>query len=161
PTHYLLLVGTTSPLQLNLDQIRQRISTPAVMKDLASIGLNDEVKLLSCLFKDRDQLLAFTQGVDVNSDQKPLLEFSVPRASHAFSLSTNLELFTREFIALAGIPDDVIRARTLIVSGHIEYNKPGSHYEAAAQLYRKAQALTPNDSSLGLLIDGTTRTAVA
>ncbi len=161
PTHYLLLVGTESPLHFDVDEIRRRLEVPAVKRDLASIGLDDAVKLLSCLFKDRDRLNAFTEGAEINSDEKPVLEFSVPKAAHAFSLSTNLEQFAQDVVIPPDVPDDVLRARPLIVAGHIEYNKPGSHYQAAARFYGKAQEINPADSSLAMLMQATARTATA
>jgi spermidine synthase len=161
PTHYLLVVGTTGALRVATDEIAERLAVPSVRRDLAEIGLADAVKIVSAYFKDRELLLAFTDGAPINSDDKPVLEFSVPRSSHAYTLTTNLEQFTRAFVPLADVPASVLRARERIVAGHAEYNRPGSHYQAALRSYRSAQQLNPDDDWLPKLMAATEATAVA
>jgi spermidine synthase len=161
PTHYLLVVGAAEGLNFSNDKIRERLAVPSVRRDLAEIGLDDAIKIVSGLFKDRELLLAFTEGAPINSDDKPVLEFSVPRSPHAYTLTTNLEQFTRDVVALPEVPKAVLRARERIVAGHAEYNKPGSHYQAALRSYGSARQLNPEDAWLPKLMSATQATAVA
>jgi len=158
PTHYLLVVGTRAPQKIDVNQVRERMAIPAVKRDLAEIGIDGPAKLLSSFLKDHAQLLEFSEGAPINTDDRPVLEFSVPKAPHAFSLSKNLEEFVRDKAELKDLPEAVLRAREVILEGHILYNKPGSHYSAAAERYRRAQVLNPNDGTLAALILSTEQT---
>jgi spermidine synthase len=165
PTHYVLLVGSGSELRFDLKEVRARMNMPAVRQDLAEINLDDPLKLLACYFKNRVQLLTFSNDAIVNRDNAPILEFSVPRSPHAFSLSDNLEEFSREVddpAHLVSQPVDVaavLRARTLIVQGHIVFNETTDKYKQAMDLYQRAQALNPSDASLEILIRNVQQTA--
>jgi tetratricopeptide (TPR) repeat protein/spermidine synthase len=164
PTHYLLVVGSASELKVNLDQIRERLAIPTVRDDLAGIGLDDPVRLVASYMKDHGGLAEFAKDAQINSDDRPVLEFSVPRGPHGSSLSNNLEQFTRDtadLTKLTALPevDAVMRARALILQGHVLYNKPGFHYRTALELYRQAESQTPGDRWLQNLMLATEQTA--
>jgi spermidine synthase len=165
PTHYLLMVGSEAEIPFDLNQVRERMQLTAVHRDLAAINLDDPVKLLTCYFKNRAQLLAFSEGGRLNTDNLPYLEFSVPRSPKALSLSDNLEKFSRELADVSELVsspaevDTLLRARPLILQGHIIYNENSDRYGSAAELYQRAQRLNPSDLSLDTLIRNVKQTA--
>jgi len=164
PTHYILLAGSTSDWRIDVQRLRERMNIPAVAEDLSKISLNDPAHFLASLFKDGDKLVTFTGSGNINSDVHPFLEFSVPKSANVFSLSTNLERFSRDTMAADAITSEVdltgtLRSRDLIVQGHIAYNMGNDQYRTAIDYYRRAGAVARRDPIVHVLIQSVEETA--
>jgi spermidine synthase len=90
----LLLIGSTSPILLDLDRARRRISDPVIKADLAAAGIDDAIDLMTDQVMDRDDLAAFAGAGPRNTDDRPLIEFSAPRGLF-LSTNANAEMYNR------------------------------------------------------------------
>ncbi|MBI4472739.1 MAG: fused MFS/spermidine synthase [Acidobacteria bacterium] len=161
PTHYLLLVGSSEPLRFDLDLVKTRIAVPSVMQDLAEIGLTDPLKILGGYLRSHRQMLEFAEGGAINSDERPVLEFSVPKSGSQFTVADNLEAFARETSDPSELLDSplnletLLRARSLIIQGHVVYNRWNNQYRSAVELYEQALKINPADRTIETLIRAT------
>jgi spermidine synthase len=75
----LLLIGSASPIVLDVERARRRFADNAIKDDLAAAGVDDALDLLLDQVMDRDDLVAFAGEGPRNTDDRPVLEFSAPR----------------------------------------------------------------------------------
>ena len=75
PTHYILLLGLTSRLQINYGLMRKKLEEATVAADLKLLELDDADKLLSCFVTDSGALAGPLEGDKVNTEDHPHLEF--------------------------------------------------------------------------------------
>jgi spermidine synthase len=74
----LLLIGSNAPIEVDLDQLGERLQQPRVSRQLARAGLDDPLAILTELAMDREGMVDFSQGATVNTDDNLYLEFSSP-----------------------------------------------------------------------------------
>jgi spermidine synthase len=74
----LLLIGSDSPIRVDLDQLAARIARPRAARQLARAGLDDPLSLLAEFNMDRDAMQRFSRGAIVNTDDNLYLEYSSP-----------------------------------------------------------------------------------
>lgn len=155
-THYLLLVGSKAPLQIDWEVFKRRIAEPSVAADLAEVGLENPYKLLSCFVMDSASLKPFVLGYPLNSIYRPYVEFGAPRSSLPGALD-NLESLLlaagRSVPDVAGMSAEeeatlerYREASRHALRGHLHATR--SEHGAARYEYEKALALTPGDPSL-------------
>jgi spermidine synthase len=174
PTHYVLLIGSEKPHALNWDTLVQRIDIPAVRADLASIQLDNPFRLAATFLLDDAAYRRFVAGAEINSDERPLLEFRAPRVSGLFTGAENL----RQLVMASGaaLPpmqvtygeaqrrtvvarlEPYVRAARLVNEGHVSYQTGQRDFNAAIEQYRAAAAVNPADHYLPQLIASTERT---
>ncbi len=111
-----LLVGTGSPLILDLALLERRIAASTeVQADMAGLRLTSPLDLLSLFQLDEVGLARFVEGASENTDDRPLLEFSAPLALYADTTDLNASLLrearTAEFPAVAHLPAGSLAAR--------------------------------------------------
>ena len=75
----LILLGSRSPIVLDVDRVRERFATDARLANLADTGVRDATDLLLNQVMDKEDLLAFAGGGRRNTDDDPAIEFSAPR----------------------------------------------------------------------------------
>jgi spermidine synthase len=71
-----LILGGLQPLRIDLKHVKEAFGRPGVAADLAEIAIHDAYDLLDCLVCDEDAVRKIAAGAPVNSDDRPLLEFS-------------------------------------------------------------------------------------
>ncbi|MBM3334191.1 fused MFS/spermidine synthase, partial [Candidatus Sumerlaeota bacterium] len=164
-THYALLIGALKPLQINYRRIGEKLKEKSVNDDLAELCLNDADKLLSCYVTDGRVLEKELEGALVNSENRPYLEFLVPRYGYSEEpLYSNLDWL----FAMAGSiepylepgsysPDDLARIRKYrsavrwIVEGHKAYRRVKP--DQAVRSYLRALETCPEDRATSRLLD--------
>lgn len=78
--HALLLAPVDDvPLRIDYQAFAARIARPEIAADLADLGLDDPVAMLTTLAMDEETLREFTRGGELNTDEHPLLEYRVPK----------------------------------------------------------------------------------
>jgi Flp pilus assembly protein TadD len=92
-----LLVGSVTPLSLDLAELGERMAAPPVAADLARIGIRDATQLLGWLLLDTGDVRRFVRGAEINTDDNARLEFAAPRALYEDSVADNLQLLTDAF----------------------------------------------------------------
>lgn len=79
PTHYVLLIGTKKPLQVDPELMKRRLTNPAVARDLGEIQLASAEKVLSCFILGRGMMDNYLGQGPLNTEDFPYLEFESPR----------------------------------------------------------------------------------
>ncbi len=165
PTHYILLIGWRDRMEINLARVSERLSDPAVKRDLAELSLDDPIKILSTWITGGPPLAAYLVGDTYNTENFPYLEFGSPRYGYADrpildNLASLLAIHnsSREFLAAGTATQEQLarldryeRALPNIIQGHAEYRS--LQIEAATRSYMEALSMTPGDRSLQRLLD--------
>ncbi len=77
---YTLLVGSEDPFRVDVDRLARDFGDPPVAEDLRLIGIETPFDLLNCFVLAEEPLANFCGRVGpLNTDQHPIIEFSVPR----------------------------------------------------------------------------------
>ncbi|MBK8576105.1 MAG: tetratricopeptide repeat protein [Elusimicrobia bacterium] len=77
---YTLLVGSDEPFLIDVERLVGDYSEPSVAEDLRLIGIETPFDLLNCFIMAEGPLSAFCRPEGMlNTDQHPIIEFSVPR----------------------------------------------------------------------------------
>jgi len=93
----LLLIGAKDrAFDLDLARIERNFHRPDVQEDLRRLGISDLYAVLSLYVLHDDDLERFAYGAPLHTDDRPILEFSAPRAMHAQTSPSNLRAL-REF----------------------------------------------------------------
>ncbi len=95
PTHYVLLLGTDRPLQIDLAKYLRRFSDERIEQDLAEVGLNDPWKFLGSYLVSGEPLHKYVEEGRINTNENAYLEYSVPRTGSDIYNASNLEGLVR------------------------------------------------------------------
>ncbi len=163
PTHYILLIGTKEPLKVDVEQMRKRITQPAVARDLAEIQLEQPEKILSCFITGRSALNDYLKGEILNTEDFPYLEFESPRYGYSDTpLLDNLDNLVKvqenpaRLLAPGTTPEFLeslekyYQAVQTIIEGHKLYRR--LNIIGAYEKYAKALAMNPVDTSVQELL---------
>jgi spermidine synthase len=60
----------------------QRVREPGLREHLDSVQLRDGLHLFGCYLADAETLRRFSEGVELNRDNRPVVAFLAPRQSH-------------------------------------------------------------------------------
>ena len=77
---HIILIGSPSEIRLDYRKLQQKLSKPLIKKDLEPLNLATPRALLRHFVMDREDLLRYTEGVPLNTDDRPRLELSAPKA---------------------------------------------------------------------------------
>lgn len=159
PTHYVLLLGTTERLSIDLTRYLERFQVPQVLRDLREVGLDDPWKFLDSYIASGPSVREWAAGGRLNTNENAYLEFSVPRTGSDEFNSANLDalLDLRQPVStlLTNIPpgfDPGLMERT--------YHAGNCLLQSVSALWRlkfaeslsqidKSRAINPSDPSLG------------
>jgi spermidine synthase/Tfp pilus assembly protein PilF len=134
----IVLMGSDQPWQIDFQNLQARISRPEVKRDFAAINMNSAYDFLDCLLLDADGIKQISGDAPINTDERPLLEFSthdirsrdlcsyqnlgriLVRKANAADFLTNLP---REEIAREEVQNNLVRhaeAQRLFLQGMLE-----------------------------------------
>jgi spermidine synthase len=74
--HEMLLIGSLSPIELDLNQITARFSQPPVEQTLREVGIDSPAALLATFVTDRTGLLRFAANAPAVTDNHPRIEYA-------------------------------------------------------------------------------------
>ncbi len=74
PTHFIILVGTPEPTQVNLKELRERMAR--VEGDLQSLSVDNVYELASMLLLGESDIDSLVDGAPIHTDNRPILEYS-------------------------------------------------------------------------------------
>jgi spermidine synthase len=74
----LLLIGSSAPIEVDLDELGARLRQPRVSRQLARAGLDEPLAILTEMAMDRAAMEDFAEGAIINTDDNLYLEFSSP-----------------------------------------------------------------------------------
>ncbi len=162
PAHYVLLIGADRDIPIDIQSLREQLAEKTVAEDLAEIGLADPWKIVSGFLFGAEGAARFAGGAPVNTDARPILEFSVPRGGFSgFVISRNLLSLLRERhvppVRAASNADLLVldrywRAADRLIRGHALFQRGNHDYRSTVAQYRAAQAINPADDQTPRLI---------
>jgi spermidine synthase len=147
-----LLIGSATPLSLDLASIEQRMAVPAVATDLARVGIRDSAELLGWLALDTSDVPRFARGAEINTDDNARLEFAAPRALYEDSVPENLQRLTDAFGATGDVLPRLAAAAppgfpTLLAERYLARGEPRQ-----AQLFAEAVLKGRADPDLQVVV---------
>ena len=74
----LVMLGSESPLPLDLPALEQRMSPPRVAEDLSRVDVHNPAELLSFFKIGENEIRALAAGSELNTDDNAKIEFSAP-----------------------------------------------------------------------------------
>jgi spermidine synthase len=166
PTHYLLLLGSKTPLRIDLDRLLERIGRPEIQRDLAEISLHQPEKVLSCYLTSAPMVEAQFKALNpvLNTENTPHLEFESPKfglgdepmltnleilRDHADSVTTYIEDADDHPDFMTSL-DRFLAARDAIFDGHAHLRR--LEMQQAAASYIEAHTTCPEDESVDFLL---------
>lgn len=106
----LVLIGSEAPLSIAEEDLARLFQlSPAIQRELAAIGIDEAVDLLTRYQADRERILAYAGDVEPNTDDNMRIEYSAPLHLHTDTADAN-------FLALLG-PKDMRRPPLEAVQG--------------------------------------------
>lgn len=171
PTDFVILVGTSDRLALDLDDIAQRVARSLIHRDLATIGLDNPYKLAACLLLAEDDVARYTGPQPLHSDDWPVLDYLTHATPYHNTLVLNLEQLTarrsavRPYIvswpggdvtAGAARLQTWIEASQRLMVGHMALRRPGgdmARFAEARAAYEAAHQLVPDDARTRALLE--------
>ena len=75
-TNFGILVGTSHPLRIDLDQVRERMLMPGIREDLEEIGVNHPYQFVHFMHLDNAALRRYVGNAALHTDDRPVLEFT-------------------------------------------------------------------------------------
>lgn len=136
----MVMVGSNEPIVMTEDLAARLVhKTVGLEGEFANIGVIDGYDLLADYLFDRDQALAMTDGIPLNTDDNLLVEYSAPKNLHRTTSSENMLMLLPEarvpaesvqtvdgLVRLAdayAVKEDLIRA--LVTLKEAESREPG------------------------------------
>lgn len=160
----LAMIGTREPLHADLKRIQRDMKSPGLREILAEIGLDNPFSLLAHFLMNQKAWDAFAAGAQIITDDRPSIEYSIPRSLHYLRYKEEIPVTLRHVIAgrsflvppekkpaslfgraLAG----VVRAQSHLFEGYAAFLE--GHLAAAGEEYGKALSLNPHDMDARLL----------
>jgi spermidine synthase len=91
----ILLMGSTGPVPIHYNLMAERFDDPAVGEMMEGIGMGFLEKFIGGFTMDPDSLKEFTSGASLNTDNRPLIEFSAPRSLYKSTAAENYNELVR------------------------------------------------------------------
>jgi spermidine synthase len=91
----LLLVGFRDPRPPDWSEIEKRLQRPALAEDLRYLGIQSPRSLLAYFQLTAEELRWLAGDGPLNTDNKPVLEFSAPKSLYLQTVLPNYELLSR------------------------------------------------------------------
>ena len=76
----IILIGTEEPLNIDYDLLRERVRRPEIAQDLHDIAIDNEFDFLANYMFDQSSIEAIGEGLPINTDDYPIIEFLAPRS---------------------------------------------------------------------------------
>jgi len=162
-----LLVGSTQPLILDFDLLKQRLAQKDIKEDLERIDIRTLPEFMAQLVMGKQGVQHFSEAGEVHTDNNSLVEFSAPRTltrtgfqwplleAIEKSRQPDLSFLTTQskrievqnaLSAVKAASNDFMRARGHVFQYHILRNK--NEAAAADRELKQAVKLNPADSML-------------
>jgi spermidine synthase len=111
-TSDMIVIGTNHPHSLNMDELTGMMSQERLRRDFARIEMTNPYDILNLFLMGNSDIRRYTQGAPLNRDDKPILEFALPKLLYTNPLSganervVDILANARDFIPPVHIPDN-------------------------------------------------------
>ncbi|MBD3398822.1 MAG: hypothetical protein GF399_00645 [Candidatus Coatesbacteria bacterium] len=75
-----VLLGSNQPLEPEMERFREAARDPAIVANLAEVGIDSPLRLAEALALDDAAFRAYVEGVRPVTDNDPFIEYTLPRA---------------------------------------------------------------------------------
>jgi spermidine synthase len=86
-TSDMIVIGTNHPRNFDMNALDGKMNQERVRRDLARIEMSTPYDVLNLFLMGNDDIRKYIGGVPVNIDDKPILEFALPKLLHTNLLS--------------------------------------------------------------------------
>jgi tetratricopeptide (TPR) repeat protein len=93
----LFVAGSESPLRVDFANAERRVNEPQIAEGLRQAGIADAADMLSCFFMSRDAIASFSKDAPTMTDDRPWVEFLVPRVLHRTTVGESLNALIPHF----------------------------------------------------------------
>jgi tetratricopeptide (TPR) repeat protein len=111
----ILMIGSFEELSVDYLQLAKNYNIPGVYEDMQKLNVREPLALLSSYLLDEDSVTRFTAGSRINSDNHPVLEYSVPRSIYVDTSLSNWKMMskfkTREFPKMSNFNEQRVTNR--------------------------------------------------
>ena len=167
---YAFLIGSLDPdFKINYQQVDDRLKEPGIVVNLAHIGMDNIFEILDAFIMSTKTMKELTEGVRINRDNLPHLEFSCPRTADSpsnwnqtlellanyrepvFPYLTNIDstLEQKEFVRL--VLDNYYKSTDLVFNA-LGYELLGKSNESL-KIYRQVYMMNRFDRGAKRFID--------
>ncbi len=144
------LIGSNQPLIFDETLLAQRLSDPAVAKDLTAVMMGTSVDFLSYFIMGSQGMVEFGRDGIVNTDDNLYLEFSTPASVGRNVMQTNVEALSRyrENILAYLMPESDPAGRKLQIHRWTEAHQAAVVTDQAHALFLGGNGRTPQFQQL-------------
>jgi len=142
------IIGTDSPVSLDLAEWRRRLAYPPVKENLARLGISPPEAVLGYLAWGPRDLERFSEGARICTDDFPYLEFTTPRIPYVRSNEMELRSIMQSFQPLQPLPLLHERAPDRQMLG--DYALGSGNIARAFAEYQRALELFPRSRRIAL-----------
>jgi spermidine synthase/tetratricopeptide (TPR) repeat protein len=105
-----IFLGSPTPLVVDLDLFKARMTQPRVRRDLRRIGVINPEALFSFFVLDRKAVSKMSQGAPLQTDNYPILEFSAPEALYSAinNIKKNEEILREHYASPLSLFDGAV-----------------------------------------------------
>jgi spermidine synthase len=93
----ILMLGSPEGFSIDYLKLEKHYNIDGVRNDLQRLNLLEPLSLMSCYLLDEDGIDKMTDGVRINSDNRPILEYSVPKSLYIESAAESNRLMLAKF----------------------------------------------------------------
>jgi spermidine synthase len=160
----LAMIGTIDSLQADMKKIQGIMDSPDLQDALQEIGMDHPLFLLEHFLMNQEAWNAFTAGAPVITDDRPYIEYSIPRSLHYLRYKKDMPATLRRvnagrtFLIPPGKTplnsyeenvDRISRAESHLFEGYAAFLE--DHFATAREEYQKTLSLNPWDMDAKLL----------
>ncbi|NUM56120.1 MAG: fused MFS/spermidine synthase [Candidatus Hydrogenedentes bacterium] len=102
----LFVAGSENPLRIDIGNAVRRMSEPQIADGMGEVGFVDATDMLSSYFMSGEAIATFAGDAPVMSDDRPWVEFLVPRILHQNTVGDSLRALIPHFESPFAIADE-------------------------------------------------------
>jgi len=111
----IFMLGSNEKLTIDYLQVAKRYNIPGIREDMQRLSIREPLALLSCYLLDEEGVARLTAGSGINTDNRPILEFSAPRSLYLETANSNHDLLssfrTEEFPKMKNFDQQRVTSR--------------------------------------------------
>ncbi len=111
----ILMIGSLNELVIDYLQLAKNYNIQGVNRDMQGLDIREPLAILSSYLLDEGAVAKFTSGAKINSDNYPILEFSVPKSLYKDTSLPNWKLIsqfkTSDFPKMTNFNEDRVKSR--------------------------------------------------
>ena len=159
----LMLFGSGEPIRIQPEKLASRLELDSVKNDM--IDHADPLSFLSFYIMDRKGIMSFTDGLPINTDNRPVVEYTAPRniwerkENAVINFASLIDIRQKVAYLLPGALDDrtlseslerYYKGRTEVLIGKVEHAR--RNYQSELKHFKEAAKLIPKDPYLSMAV---------